>query len=36
MSYLKTLTGYGLQVNFVPGAGLLAEGAQFIPGAGYV
>ena len=25
-----------LEVNFVPGAGLLAEGAQFNPGTGYV
>jgi hypothetical protein len=28
--------GIRLEVNFVPGAGLLAEGAQFIPGTGYV
>ena len=28
--------GIRLEVNFVPGAGLLAEGAQFNPGTGYV
>jgi hypothetical protein len=28
--------GIRLEVNFVPGAGFLAEGAQFIPGTGYV
>jgi catechol 2,3-dioxygenase-like lactoylglutathione lyase family enzyme len=27
--------GIRLEVNYVPGAGLLAEGAQFNPGAGY-
>jgi len=26
---------YVLEVNFVPGAGLLAEGVQFNPGPGY-
>jgi hypothetical protein len=28
--------GIRLEVNFVPGAGLLAEGAQFNPATGYV
>jgi tetratricopeptide (TPR) repeat protein len=28
--------GIRLEVSFVPGAGLLAEGAQFNPGTGYV
>jgi hypothetical protein len=28
--------GIRLEVNFVPGAGLLADGAQFNPVAGYV
>jgi catechol 2,3-dioxygenase-like lactoylglutathione lyase family enzyme len=28
--------GIRLEVNFVPGAGLLADGAQFNPGTGYV
>jgi catechol 2,3-dioxygenase-like lactoylglutathione lyase family enzyme len=28
--------GIRLEVNFVPGAGLLAEGAQFNPASGYV
>ena len=28
--------GIRLEVNFVPRAGLLAEGAQFNPAAGYV
>jgi catechol 2,3-dioxygenase-like lactoylglutathione lyase family enzyme len=28
--------GIRLEVNFVPGAGLLAEGVQFDPGIGYV
>ena len=27
--------GIRLEVNFVPGAGLLADGAQFNPAAGY-
>jgi hypothetical protein len=27
--------GIRLEVNFVPGAGLLADGAQFDPGTGY-
>jgi hypothetical protein len=28
--------GIRLEVNFVPGAGLLADGVQFNPGIGYV
>ena len=28
--------GIRLEVNFVPGAGLLAKGAQFNPGTGHV
>jgi hypothetical protein len=28
--------GIRLEVNFVPGAGLLATGPQFDPGTGYV
>jgi len=28
--------GIRLEVNFVPGAGLLAEGVHFNPGPGYV
>ena len=27
--------GIRLEVNFVPGAGLLAEGTEFDPGVGY-
>jgi hypothetical protein len=28
--------GIRLEVNFVPGAGLLADGVQFNPGTGYI